>query len=102
VGQSLSALISASFQYVSARCRCHSLTEAVYLALLSFLGLISSFHNISPVFGFFYSYFFGAPLLRLKAQPFLLYPNNLGSSSDFFAFFKPFLFREGFFWAFFD
>ena len=55
VGQSLSTLVSTSFQHVSACRRCHSFTEAVYLALLSFLGLISSFHNVSPVFGFFYS-----------------------------------------------
>ena len=52
VGQSLSALVSTSFQHVSACRRCHSFTEAVYLALLSFLGLISSFHNRSPDFGF--------------------------------------------------
>ena len=55
VGQSLSALVSTSFQHVSTCRRCHSFTEAVYLALLSFLGLISSFHNVSPIFGFFYS-----------------------------------------------
>ncbi len=46
VGKSLSALSSASFQNLSACGGSHSLTEAVYLALLSFLGLISSFHNL--------------------------------------------------------
>jgi hypothetical protein len=54
VGQSLSALVSTSFQYVSACRRCHSFTEAVYFALLSFLGLISSFHDIFSCFGFFF------------------------------------------------
>ena len=44
VGQSLSALVSTSFQYVSSCGRCHSLTEAVYLASLSLLGLICSKH----------------------------------------------------------
>ena len=53
VGQSLSTLVSTSLQYVSACGRCHSLTETVYFALLSFLGLISSFHNISPDFVFY-------------------------------------------------
>jgi len=46
VGKSLSALISASFQNLSSCGGSHSLTEAVYFALLSFLGLISSFHNL--------------------------------------------------------
>jgi len=48
VGQSLSALVSTSFQNFSAGSRCHSLTETVNFALLSFLGLIGSFHNYSP------------------------------------------------------
>ncbi len=50
VGQSLSALISTSFQYLSTGSGSHSLTETVYFALLSFLGLESSFHNFSPIF----------------------------------------------------
>ena len=57
VGQSLSTLVSTSLQYVSACGRCHSLTETVYFALLSFLGLISSFHDISPVLDFLFSSF---------------------------------------------
>ena len=52
VGQSLSALISTSFQHSSAGSRSHSLSKAVYFASLSFLGLISSFHNYSPAIGF--------------------------------------------------
>mgnify|MGYP003305761927 CR=1 FL=1 len=66
VGQSLAALISTSFQYLSASRRSHSLAETMYLALLSFLGLISSLHNISPVFGFFLSFLVGAPRNLLR------------------------------------
>ena len=57
VGQSLSALITASFKHSSACGSRHSLAEAVYLALLSFLGLISSFHNRSPVLDFIFFVF---------------------------------------------
>ncbi len=46
VGKSLSSLCSTSFQYFSACGGCHSLTETVYFALLSFLGLESSFHDV--------------------------------------------------------
>ncbi len=60
VGQSLSALVSTSFQNVSASRRCHSFTEAVHLALLSFLGLISSFHNVSPISWIFLFFVFMA------------------------------------------
>lgn len=52
VRQSLSALVATSFQHLSTCRRCHSLTEAVHLALLSFFGLIRSLHTISPDFGF--------------------------------------------------
>ena len=57
MGQSLSALVSTSLEYVSTCGRCHSLTETVYFTLLSFLGLISSFHDISPVLDFLFSLF---------------------------------------------
>ena len=53
MGKSLSTLISAVLQHLSASRRCHSLTETVYFASLSFLGLVGSFHNISPNFAFF-------------------------------------------------
>ena len=52
MSKSLSAFISTSLQHLSASRRSHSLTETVHFALLSFLGLISSFHNLSPDFGF--------------------------------------------------
>ena len=58
VGQSLSALVSTSFQHVSACRRCHSLTETVYFASLSFFRLIRSFHDISPDFGFLPIFYF--------------------------------------------
>ena len=86
VGQSLSTLVSTSFQHVSACRRCHSFTEAVYLALLSFLGLISSFHNISPVFGFFYSLCSWRTKTSFFPQPYILYRNPPFSSSDFSSF----------------
>ncbi len=46
VGKSLSTLCSTSLQYLSTCGGSHSLTETVYFALLSFLGLIGSFHNV--------------------------------------------------------
>ncbi len=58
VGQSLTALCSTSFQNLSTCGGSHSLTEAVYFALLSFLGLISSFHNFSPDFRCLFTVFF--------------------------------------------
>ena len=63
MGQSLSALISSSFQNSSTCGGSHSLTESVYFALLSFLGLVGSFHNISP--DLFFSYFW----LRYASYP---------------------------------
>ena len=45
VGKSLSTLCSTSLQYLSTCGGSHSLTETVYFALLSFLGLIGSFHD---------------------------------------------------------
>ena len=98
MGQSLSTLISTSFQYVSARRGCHSLTEAVYLALLSFLGLISSFHNISPVLDFLFLFewlhrSFGATLPIITNSPCLV--------KQFFRVFCSFLKRKGDFFRFF-
>ena len=58
VGKSLSSLCSTSLQNLSACRRCHSLTETVYFTSLSFLGLISSFHNLFSCFWFFYLFFF--------------------------------------------
>ena len=48
-GNVLSALVSSSFEHLSAAGRRHSLTEAVHLALLSLLGLIRPFHDLSPI-----------------------------------------------------
>ena len=48
----LSALVATTRKRASAALRLHSLTEAVDLALLTFLRLISSFHDLSP-FGWF-------------------------------------------------
>ncbi len=47
-GQLFSAFVSSSFQNVSSRGGSHSLSEAVNLASLSFLGLISPLHKNSP------------------------------------------------------
>ena len=55
MGKSFSTLIATALQHLSACRRCHSLTESVYLASLSFFRLIRSFHNISPAF--FFSFF---------------------------------------------
>ncbi len=55
VGKSLSTLISAAFQNLSACGGCHSFTETVYFASLSFFGLIGSFHFLSPKW--FFSFF---------------------------------------------
>lgn len=43
-----SALVSSSFKYLSAGGGGHSLSETVYFASLSFFGLVSPFHMISP------------------------------------------------------
>ena len=48
-GNVLSALISSSLEHLSAAGGRHSLAEAVYLALLSLLGLICPFHDFSPI-----------------------------------------------------
>lgn len=91
VGQSLSALISASFQNSSARCRRHSLAETVYFTCLSLFGLIGSFHNLSPVFLLFIFSLF----LRHRTCPhdnFLNYSvKPLYQSSDFTRFFVNFI-----------
>lgn len=42
----LSALVATVFKHASAALCLHSLTKAVHLALLTFFGLISSFHDI--------------------------------------------------------
>ena len=55
VGKSLSTLIAATLQHLSACRRCHSLSKSVYFASLSFFRLIRSFHNSSPAF--FFSFF---------------------------------------------
>ena len=87
VGQSLSALVSTSFQNVSASRRCHSFTEAVHLALLSFLGLISSFHNVSPIsWIFLFFVFMAVKKTSFFPQPYILYRNPPFSSSDFSSF----------------
>ena len=70
MGQSLSALIAATLQNLSASRRCHSLTEAVYLALLSFFGLISSFHNTSPAFCFLFFVFW----IAIAFSPTITFP----------------------------
>ena len=46
--KSFSTLIATTFQHSSSCRGSHSLTETVYFASLSFFGLVSSFHNISP------------------------------------------------------
>ena len=67
VGQSLSAFVATTFQHVSACRRSHSLTETVYLALLSLFGLISSFHNtFSCIWFFFFSFFGGCQRFALS------------------------------------
>ena len=48
-GNVLSALVSSSLEHLSAAGRRHSLAEAVDLALLSLLGLICPFHDLSPI-----------------------------------------------------
>ena len=53
MGKSLSTFISAALQHSSASRRCHSFTETVNFTSLSFLGLIGSFHSISPNYAFF-------------------------------------------------
>ena len=59
MGQSLATLIATTFQNLSTSRRCHSLTEAVYFALLSFFGLECSFHNTFSCIWFFSFSFFG-------------------------------------------
>ena len=53
MGQSLAALIATTLQNLSASGRCHSLTEAMYFALLSFFGLECSFHDTFSCIWFF-------------------------------------------------
>jgi hypothetical protein len=59
VGQSLAALIATTLQNLSASGRCHSLTEAMYFALLSFFGLECSFHDTFSCIWFFLFFVFG-------------------------------------------
>ena len=59
VGQSLAALITTTLQNLSTSRRCHSLTEAVYFALLSLFRLECSFHNTFSCIWFFTFSFFG-------------------------------------------
>ena len=59
VGKSFSTLIATTLQHLSACRRCHSFSESVYFASLSFFRLIRSFHNISPAFSFrFFTFLF--------------------------------------------
>ena len=46
VGQSFSALCASSLEYVSSVSSLHSLSEAVLLFSLTFLGLVSSKHRL--------------------------------------------------------
>ena len=50
MGESLSTLVAATLQYVSACRRSHSFSESVYFTSLSFFRLVRSFHDISPNF----------------------------------------------------
>ena len=45
MGESCSSLLASSLEHFSAVCGSHSLSESVYFASLSFLGLICSEHN---------------------------------------------------------
>ena len=72
VGQSLSAFISTAFQHVSSCGRRHSLTESVHFASLSFLGLIRSFHNLSPDFSISYFSLFLTLFARNPTITFLI------------------------------
>ena len=77
VGKSLSTLVSATLQHLSACRRSHSLTEAVYVALLSLFRVVGSCHILSPAFCFslFIFYFFGFPeySIRLRLYFFLVF-----------------------------
>ena len=91
VGQSLSAFVATTFQHVSACRRSHSLTETVYLALLSLFGLISSFHNTFSCIWFFFFFVFWW-LSEVRPQQLFHYIAKPQSpSSDFNAIF--FFFR---------
>lgn len=72
VGQSLSAFISTAFQHVSSCGRRHSLAESVHFASLSFLGLIRSFHNLSPDFSISYFSLFLTLFARNPTITFLI------------------------------
>lgn len=75
VGQSLSALIAATLQNLSACRRCHSLTETMYLALLSFFGLISSFHNTFSCIWFFLFFVFNGFRRFFRLKPVYTHDN---------------------------
>ena len=78
VGKSLSTLIATTLQHSSSCRRSHSFTESVYFASLSFLGLVSSFHSLSPANIAIFFYFLGViatfptitfPIISQKDKP---------------------------------
>ena len=75
VGQSLAALIATTLQNLSTSRRCHSLTEAVYFALLSLFGLECSFHNTFSCIWFFSFSFFGGFRRFLGYKPVYTHDN---------------------------
>ena len=75
MGQSLAALIATTLQNLSTSRRCHSLTEAVYFALLSLFGLECSFHNTFSCIWFFSFSFFGGFRRFLVYKPVYTHDN---------------------------
>ena len=75
MGQSLAALIATTLQNLSTSRRCHSLTEAVNLALLSLFGLECSFHNTFSCIWFFSFSFFGGFRRFLGYKPVYTHDN---------------------------
>ena len=62
IGKAFSAFRASSLEYISAVSSCHSLSEAVLLLSLSFLGLVCSEHFLHLL-----DYLFGTPRVIREA-----------------------------------
>ncbi len=97
MGKSFSTLCATALQHLSACRGSHSLTETVYFALLSFLGLESSFHNSLLLNLVFYLFRFFIFYRRLPTITPSLYRKTVKPSSDFARLFVCFLYFYAYF-----
>ena len=94
IGQSLSAFSASSLENVSAVCSSHSLSEAMLLLSLTFLGLVSSEHYLHLLQTLSEACCFTATFTLLHNDD-LYYTRTSGGLSSVFQNFSSFFCRKG-------